>query len=295
MKKTKIVYLTSVKRSLKGIMVVILTFIICQTHAQSMYWAKQYYDQGKYLEAAKQLRPLADGGNAEAQIMAAKMFFEGKGVAKNDAQGVKYAMLAADQCNEKAILLLATHYYEANNLSKMFSTLKTYIDKHPYLLKQEVGASLAKCYLYGVGTTADKEKAWSIILNGNTHADEFKKECAEEWNAYQNNHPEEYKIWDVVEQMPQFPGGNSALFQWLNENAPSRYIGDSPGRVVYNFVIKRDGSIDDIKVISNPANLSKTTTNMTIDVLKKMPKWIPGRQNGKAVNVKYTIPITYRD
>ena len=59
--------------------------VICTSNvsAQSMQMAKYYYEQGKYLEAAKQLRPLADGGNAEAQCMAAGMFFEGKGIQKN--------------------------------------------------------------------------------------------------------------------------------------------------------------------------------------------------------------------
>ena len=140
----------------------------------------------------------------------------------------------------------------------------------------------------------DTEKAWSMVL-GSTYEEEFKEKHPMEWKAYQDAHPEEYKIFDVVEQMPQFPGGQSAMYKWLSENLPSRYIGDSPGRVVYKFVVRRDGSIDDIKVMSNPANMSKTTTDRTIDALKKMPKWIPGRQNGKVVNVYFAIPVTYKN
>ena len=102
--------------------------------AQSMYQAKQYYEQGQYLEAAKQLRPLADGGNAEAQTMAAKFFFEGKGVAKNDAQGIKYATLAADQGHTEAIEMLVSYY--ANKEDKgTFAIARKYADKHPYLKK----------------------------------------------------------------------------------------------------------------------------------------------------------------
>ena len=112
-------------------------------HAQSMYMAKQYYNQGKYLEAAKELRPLADGGNAEAQVMAAKMFFEGKGVAKNVEQGMRYATMAADQCNEDGILLMATHYLGNMNDAKALSTLQHYTSQHPYLLKGKVGLKLA--------------------------------------------------------------------------------------------------------------------------------------------------------
>ena len=81
-------------------------------NAQSVSYAKSLINQGKYLEAAKQLRPLADGGNAEAQYLAAKLFFEGRGVNKNVAQGEKYAMLSANQCNVDAIVLLSTLYLQ---------------------------------------------------------------------------------------------------------------------------------------------------------------------------------------
>ena len=71
-----------------------------------MSWVNYYMEQGDYLNAAKELRPLADGGNAEAQLLAAKLFFEGKGVIQSDAQGVNYATMAADQGNVEGIELL---------------------------------------------------------------------------------------------------------------------------------------------------------------------------------------------
>jgi len=131
------------------------------SHAQSMYMAKQYYEDGNYLEAAKQLRPLADGGNAEAQLMAAKLFFEGKGVNKNDAQGVKYAKMAADQGNEEAIKVLAEHFWKANP-EKSFEILKQYTDRHPYLKQKQVGMMLAECYFRPHGTMQDEELGWEI-------------------------------------------------------------------------------------------------------------------------------------
>ena len=94
-------------------------------HAQSVSYAQSLINQGRYLDAAKQLRPLADGGNAEAQLLAAQLFFEGKGVAKNNAQGVKYASLAADQGNEDAMLLLVGHY-EKSNPSKVYELANKY-------------------------------------------------------------------------------------------------------------------------------------------------------------------------
>lgn len=70
--------------------------------AQSLGTAKMYIEQEQYVNAAKQLRPLADGGNAEAQYLAAKLFFEGHiNNAKAEEQGVKYATMSADQGYEK--------------------------------------------------------------------------------------------------------------------------------------------------------------------------------------------------
>ena len=152
---------------------------IATVQGQSMSTAKYYYNQGKYMEAAKQLRPLADGGDAEAQYMAAMMFFEGKGVARNDAQGVKYATMAADQCYEPAIFLLVDHY-KSSNPNKYFQTLKTYCDRHPYLAKKDLGLSLAVCYLEGNGTEKNEQMGWSImenneLLKGSTYYGQYLK------------------------------------------------------------------------------------------------------------------------
>ena len=106
-------------------------------NAQSLSYVKSLMEQGMYLDAAKRLRPLADGGNAEAQVMAAQLFFEGKGVAKNNAQGLKYATLAANQGNEEAIMLLVNYYWNSNP-SKAYEVLKNYTEKHPYLKKTKI-------------------------------------------------------------------------------------------------------------------------------------------------------------
>ena len=138
-------------------------------NAQSMYLAEEYYNQGKYYEAAKQLQPLADGGNAKAQVMAAGLFFEGKGVPKNDAQGVKYATLAANQGYEDAIKLLAKHYWTSNP-KKAFETLKHYTDRHPYLKKKDIGMMLAECYLLPHGTEKNEALGWQLA-EGNEQLD----------------------------------------------------------------------------------------------------------------------------
>ena len=101
-------------------------------------------------------------------------------------------------------------------------------------------------------------------------------------------------VYDVVEQNPKFPGGDEALMKWLYENLKYTTICQEQGiqgRVITQFVVNKDGSIVDITIVRSPdPYMSKEAER----VLKKMPKWQPGRQRGKAVRVKFTLPITFR-
>ncbi|MCH5310067.1 MAG: energy transducer TonB [Prevotella sp.] len=105
---------------------------------------------------------------------------------------------------------------------------------------------------------------------------------------------EESKVFDVVEEMPQFPGGPSALFEYLNKNMKYPVVAEEngvQGRVIVTFVVERDGSITDVKVVKSvDPSLDKEATR----VVSSMPKWIPGKQNGSAVRVKYTVPVTFK-
>lgn len=105
---------------------------------------------------------------------------------------------------------------------------------------------------------------------------------------------EENKIFEVVEQMPAFPGGDAALMKYLQENTHYPTIAAESGvqgRVVIGFVVEKDGSITDVTVIkSQDPSLDREATR----VVKSMPRWIPGKQNGSAVRVKYQVPVTFR-
>lgn len=106
--------------------------------------------------------------------------------------------------------------------------------------------------------------------------------------------PVEEKVFDVVEQMPQFPGGDAALFEYLSTHIKYPTIAEETGvqgRVIVTFVVERDGSITDVKVVKSvDPSLDKEASR----VVAGMPKWIPGKQNGSAVRVKYTVPVTFR-
>ena len=105
---------------------------------------------------------------------------------------------------------------------------------------------------------------------------------------------EETKVFDVVEQMPSFPGGPSALFEYLSKNIKYPVVAEEngiQGRVIVTFVVERDGSITDVRIAKSvDPSLDKEAQR----VVKSMPRWIPGKQNGSAVRVKYTVPVTFR-
>lgn len=102
------------------------------------------------------------------------------------------------------------------------------------------------------------------------------------------------EIFIQVEQQPQFPGGDAALMKFIKENLcfPSTLAENCvQGRVTLSFIIEEDGTISDIKCMRSPHD---DLTKEAIRVVKLMPKWLPGKQNGKVVRVKYVLPVTFR-
>ena len=105
---------------------------------------------------------------------------------------------------------------------------------------------------------------------------------------------EENKIFTVVEQMPMYPGGDAALMQYLSSNIHYPAVAAEngvQGRVVVGFVVERDGSITDVNVMRS---VDPSLDREAVRVVKAMPRWTPGKQNGSAVRVKYQVPVTFR-
>ena len=105
---------------------------------------------------------------------------------------------------------------------------------------------------------------------------------------------EENKVFTSVEQMPQFPGGEGELMKWISSHIkyPAMAMENNvQGRVVVQFVVTRDGSIGEVKVArGKDPDLDKEA----VRVVKSLPKFIPGKMNGQAVNVWYTLPINFK-
>ncbi len=184
--------------------------------AQSVSYAKSLIDQERYLEAAKQLRPLADGGNAEAQYLAAWLFFKGKGVSKSETQGIKYATMATNQGNKDAMMLIMEHFYRTNNHTKIYETCKKYISKHPYLMTSEIGHVLGMCYMEGWGVAKDEERGWEIItkLDDNEFIRKTQKEYSKQWKAYLDCHPELYIEYAKKAANQELAGGISIMIEY---------------------------------------------------------------------------------
>ena len=101
------------------------------------------------------------------------------------------------------------------------------------------------------------------------------------------------QVFDVVEKMPEYPGGQAALFEYLSTNV--KYPVDAEkqkiqGRVLVTFVVNTDGSITDIEVVKKAF---PSLDAEAVRVISGMPKWIPGEQKGQKVRVKYTVPLSF--
>jgi protein TonB len=100
-------------------------------------------------------------------------------------------------------------------------------------------------------------------------------------------------VYVYVEKMPEFPGGNAAFIHYLsvNLNYPATAVENQiQGKVTVEFVVRKDGSITDAKVIGS---LGSSFDEEALRVVKAMPNWIPGTHNGKAVSVYYKAPVKF--
>lgn len=102
------------------------------------------------------------------------------------------------------------------------------------------------------------------------------------------------KVFDVVEVMPSFPGGQGALMSYLNSHTKYPVVAQEngvQGRVTVSFVVERDGSITDVHVVRS---VDPSLDREAARVVSTMPNWQPGKQNGSAVRVKFNVPVQFK-
>ena len=120
-----------------------------------------------------------------------------------------------------------------------------------------------------------------------------KAESPEDTAQFKNAESTE-KTYVVVEQMPAFPGGDAALMKYLSENIKYPEAAEKAGeqgRVVVNFIVEKDGAISNVNVVRS---VTPTLDAEAVRVIKAMPKWVPGKQDGQFVRVKYNVPVSFR-
>ena len=123
--------------------------------------------------------------------------------------------------------------------------------------------------------------------------DETKADTPEPPTAEGTFEPVHGDIFDVLEEMPQYPGGAEALLEFLNQNVQYPEEAEKAGiqgRVIATFVVEKDGSVSNAKVVKSVDPLLDAEA---LRIISAMPKWKPGKQNGKVVRVKYTIPLSF--
>ena len=101
-------------------------------------------------------------------------------------------------------------------------------------------------------------------------------------------------VFDVVEVMPQFPGGQIAMLQYIMKNMkyPEQAMKEGiQGRVAVRFIVEKDGSISDVKPI---LSVHPLLNKEAVRVVESMPKWSPGKQKGKPVRVQLIVPIMFK-
>ena len=106
--------------------------------------------------------------------------------------------------------------------------------------------------------------------------------------------PQSKKVYESVEQMPEFPGGMDGLMRYLQQNVqypPIAVQNNVQGRVVVQFIIDETGQVGDVEVVRS---VSEEVDAEAVRVIKSMPKFEPGRQNGEPVAVWYTLPIAFK-
>ena len=143
----------------------------------------------------------------------------------------------------------------------------------------------------GIWMKEDVQPMEEMVVVGQTPIEEVKYTKVE---VEETEEPQEKVIFQVVEEMPEFPGGMSEAMKFLAKNIKYPVAAQQAkieGRVIVQFVVERDGSISDIHAMRG---VNPDLDAEAIRVVSLMPKWKPGKQRGKAVAVKYTMPIMFR-
>ena len=196
--------------------------------------------------------------------------------------GLAYGKNVATVCNNFNVLPLKLRIRMMNK-----KRTNSWLRAKYLLLVPVIGVALVACNL-------DKKTAEPATADEQPEVVSLNKDAIEaDVQAGQDAAAAEEGVFDVVEKMPEFPGGQEALMNFLQKNVkyPKEAMDKgTQGRVVVQFVVGKDGSVTNPKVVKS---VSPELDQEALRVVKMMPKWQPGKQKGEEVPVKFTIPVSF--
>ena len=162
-----------------------------------------------------------------------------------------------------------------------------------YLHMSEKSSNFAAGSCKSLNTDTDMKKLFTFLLSVIASIALAQAQSTSNDSDVANEADE--KVYIVVEKMPEFPGGQQALFDYLSANVQYPKIAREngiQGRSIVQFVVNKDGSISDVEIVRSGGDPS--LDREAIRVIRSMPNGIPGRQGGKLIRVKYTVPVNFR-
>ena len=155
-----------------------------------------------------------------------------------------------------------------------------------------------------IKSQSELEKTEEVFTSKNVESDNTSREQLENLNKHvkvdvpeppkEEKKPQKEEIFKSVEQPPQFPGGDAALMKYLSSHIQYPTMAQEnniQGKVVLQFVVEKDGHVGEVKVVRS---VDKDLDREAVRVCKSLPKFTPGRQNGQAVRVWYTLPVNFK-
>ena len=237
--------------------------------------------------------------STDAECALAHMYENGNGVEQDYAKAFEWYMKAAQKNSSLAQNSIAFFYDEGMGVEQSFVEAAKWYQKAADNNNASAQYNLADMYANGIGVEMDYDKALELfrkaLANGVKEASkEITKINEKKGNppalVDENGEP----VYITSSEPPQFPGGNEAFLRYLNSSivypvsARERNI---EGRVVVTFVIRKDGTINDLWVARS---VDPDLDSEALRVISASPSWIPGTINGQPVNVRYSIPVNFR-
>ncbi|MBR6035528.1 MAG: TonB family protein [Bacteroidaceae bacterium] len=189
---------------------------------------------------------------------------------------------------------LGTFYIEGKVVPQDYDKAVEWFEKAAKQGLKDAQYNLAAMYHQGAGVPKDEEKAeyWAKVYKDVIKLEQPKQEQPQFPFPFppQNMEPVE----EVPDEQAEFEGGQQALMTWLSQNMryPAEAMeANAQGRVLVGFIVNKDGSIDEVKVMKS---VHPALDEEAVRVIKAMPKWKPGKKGNKTVRVRYTLPMSFK-